>query len=147
MISGKRPKTFGIIGVIAAFLALLTVLVGPSVHDAIFPKPRLEDRIADTAFKIRDRVAARLKGAPPPEKRIEFRVSSSQFPYSLSLAFVGAAIVGGCVSYLRREDHRYAYVACGVGTLTLAWHAVLLALGALVLCVIIFSVCSFLGIS
>ena len=143
----QRPKTFGVVGVIAAFLALLTVLVGPSVHDAIFPKPRLEDRIADTAVKIRDRVAARLKGAPPPEKRIEFRVSSSQFPYSLSLALVGAAIVGGCVGYLRREDHRYAYVACGVGTLTLAWHAVLLALGALVICVVIFAVCSFLGIS
>jgi len=143
----QKPKAFGIVGVIAAFLALLTVLVGPSVHDAMFPKPRIEDRIAETAIKIRDRVAARLKGAPTPEKRFALRVSSSQFPYSLSLALVGVAIVGGCVGYLRREDHRYAYVACGVGTLTLAWHAVLLALGALVLCIIIFSVLSFFGIS
>jgi hypothetical protein len=142
-----RPKVFGIIGVVAAFLGLLAVLIGPTVHDAIYPKPRIEDRIADTAVKIRDRVVARLKGAPPAETRVEFRVSSSEFPYSLSLALVAVAIVGGCVSYLRREDHRLAYVACGVGTLTLAWHAVLLALGALVLCAIIFAVCSSLGIS
>ena len=135
-----RPKTFGIIGVIAAFLALLTVLVGPSIHDAIYPKPSVEDRIADTAVKIRDRVAAHLKGAPAPEKRFAFRLNSTQLPYTISLALAGAAIVGGCVSYLRREDHRYAYVACGVGTATLVWHALILALAAVVLCVILYYV-------
>lgn len=31
-----------------------------------------------------------------------------------------------------------AVVACGVGTLTLAWHAILMALGAFILCVIIY---------
>ena len=142
-----KPKTFGIIGVIAGFLALLTVLVGPSIHDAVFPKPSVEDRIAETAVKIRDRVAARLKGAPPPEKRSAFRLKSTELPYTISLALAGAAIIGGCVSYLRREDHRYAYVACGVGTLTLAWHAVLLALGALILCIIIFAVLSSFGLA
>ena len=140
-----KPKTFGIIGVIAGFLALLTVLVGPSIHDAVYPKPSVEDRIADTAVKIRDRVAARLKGAPAPAKPSVRRLNSGELPYTISLALAGAAIIGGCVSYLRREDHRYAYVACGVGTLTLAWHALLLALGALILCIIIFSVLGSLG--
>ena len=142
-----KRNTIGIIGVIVAFLALLTVLVGPSIHEALFPKPAIEDRIADTAVRIRDRVVARLKGAPPTEQRSVLRLDSRELPYSISLALVGAAIVGGCISYLRREDHRFAYVACGVGTLTLAWHAVLLAVGALVLCLILFAVFSFLGIS
>jgi hypothetical protein len=140
-----KRKTFGIIGVIAGFLAFLTVLVGPSIHDAVYPKPSVEDRIAETAVKIRDRVVARLKGSPRPEKRSAFQLKSTELPYTISLALAGAAIIGGCVSYLRREDHRYAYVACGVGTLTLVWHAVLLAVGALILCIIIFSVLGSLG--
>ena len=147
MTTELRPKTFGIVGVIAGFLALLTVLVGPSIHDAFFPKPSVEDRIADTAVRIRDRVAARLKGNPTPEKPLVRRLNSGELPYTISLALAGAAIVGGCVSYLRREDHRYAYVACGVGSLTLAWHAVLLAIGAVIVCVIIFVVLSSLGLS
>jgi len=144
-----QPKrnTWGTLGVIIAFLALLTVLVGPSIHDALFPKPTVEDRIADTAVRLRDRLAARLKGTPLPEKRSALRLDSDELPYSVSLALAGVAIVGGCLSYLRREDHRYAYVACGVGTLTLAWHAVLLAVGALILCVIIFAVLSFFGVA
>ncbi len=141
-----RARTFGIIGVIAAFLALLAILVGPSVHDAFYPKPSLEDRIAAPAVKIRDRLAARLKGAPAPEKPSAFRLNSPELPYTISSALAGIAIIGGCISYLRREDHRYAYVACGVGTLTLAWHAFLLALGALVVCIIVFSVLGSLGL-
>jgi hypothetical protein len=57
-------KAIGLVGVISGFLALLTVLIGPSIYDALYPKPALEDRVADTAIKIRDRVASRLKGAP-----------------------------------------------------------------------------------
>ena len=70
--------------------------------------------------------------APPRE-----RFSSQELPHSLSLAFAGFAIIGGAVSYLRREDHRYAYVACGVGTVTLVWHTLILALAVAVLCVIL----------
>ena len=143
----QRPKTFGIIAVTIAFLALLTVLAGPPIHDALFPKPSVEDRIAETAVNIRDRVAARLKGAPKPEKPLVRRLSSGELPYNLSLALAGAAMVIGCVSYLRREDHRFAYVACGVSTLTLVWHAVLFAVGALILCIIIFSVLSSFGLA
>ena len=31
----SKPKTFGIVGVVAGFLGLLTVLVGPTVRDAL----------------------------------------------------------------------------------------------------------------
>ena len=134
----SKRNTFGICAVIAAFLALLTVLVGPAIHDAIVPKPNAEERIAETAVKLRDHIKARLKGAPITSKPSVRRLDSDQLPYTMSLALAGAAIIGGCVSYLRREDHRYAYVACGVGAVSLAWHAVLLALGAIVLCVILY---------
>jgi hypothetical protein len=141
-----KPKFFGIIGVIAGFLALLTVLVGPSIYDALYPKPALEDRIADTAVKVRDSVIARLKGAAAPATPTARGFHSRELPYTISLGLAGVAIIGACVSYLRREDHRFAYVACGVGVLTLAWHAVLLALGTLIVCIVIFSVLSSLDL-
>ena len=141
-----KSKSFGILGVIAGFLALITVLVGPSIHDAFFPKPAVEDRIADTAVRIRDRVVARLKhatDAPAPTAR---RIKTEQLPFTASLALAGVAIVGGCISYLRREDHRYAYVACGVGSLTLAWHAIIISVGAFILIAILFALFSSFGL-
>ncbi len=106
-----KAKTFGMIGVIVGFLGLLSVLVGPVIRDAIIP--------------------------PPPPESPRQRISAQELPDTLSFAFAALAIIGGAVSYLRREDHRYAYVACGIGTATLVWHALLLALAVAVLCVIL----------
>ena len=146
MTTELKPKACGIFGVVIAFLALLTVLVGPAIHDAIYPKPSVEDRIADTTVRIRDRVVARLKGAPATATPSVRRLNTHQLPYTISMALAGVAIIGGCVSFLRREDHRFAYVACGVGALTLAWQAIILALGALILCAILFSILSSFGL-
>ncbi len=140
--SDIKPKTIGVIGVIAGFLGLLAVLVGPSIRDAFFPKPPVEERIADKAVAIRDAVKSRLKGEPRRSPSLAARFDADELPYTISLALAAVAIIGGCVAYLRREDHRFAYVACGVGTLTLAWHAILLALGAFILCVIIYVIIS-----
>jgi hypothetical protein len=137
-----KPKIIGVFGVIAGFVALLAVLVGPSICDTLYPKPPVEERIADKAVAIRDAVKSRLKGEPRQSPPLSERFDPHELPYTISLTLAAVGIIGGCVSYLRREDHRFAYVACGVGTLTLAWHAVLMALGALVLCIIIFGIIS-----
>lgn len=142
--SERQRNLLGILAVVAAFLGLLAVLVGPSIHAALFPSAPIEERIAEAAVRVRDRVVARLKGAPPAPKRMELRLDSKQLPYTISLAFAALAIIGGSSAYLRHEDPRYAYVACGVGTLTLAWHAVLIAAGAVVLCLILFVVAAWL---
>lgn len=135
-----KAKTFGILGVVAAFLGLLAVLVGPAIRDAIIPPPPAEQQLAETIVSLKQHITAKLKKTPPPPKPATQRFSPQELPYTLSLAFAAAAIIGGAVSYLRREDHRYAYVACGVGTATLVWHALLLALAAVILCVILYYV-------
>jgi len=139
MTETKKPL-FGTIAVAASFLALFSVLVGPSVADAISPKPPMEERVADKVVAIRDSIKAKLKNEPPQSPTLQQRFHRDQLPYSISLALAAVGIIGGCVAYLRREDHRFAYVACAVGTLTLVWHAVLMALGALIICAIIFSI-------
>jgi hypothetical protein len=132
-------RLFGTIAVVASFLALLAVLVGPSAVDAMSPKPPMEERVADKVVAIRDSIKARLKNEPRQPPTLEQRFHKEELPYSISLALAAVGIIGGCIAYLRREDHRLVYVACGVATLTLLWHAVLMALGALIICAIIFS--------
>ena len=136
----SKPKTFGIIGIVAGFLGLLSVLVGPAVRDAIIPPPPAEKQLAETIVSLKQHITAKLKKTPPPTEAPRQRFSAQELPYTLSLALAAVAIIGGAVSYLRREVHRYAYVACGVGTLTLVWHAFLLALAAALVCVILYYV-------
>ena len=135
-----KSKTFGMIGVIVGFLGLLSVLVGPAIHDAIIPPPSAEKQLTETIVSLKQHFTAKLKKTAPPPEAPRGRFSSQELPHTLSLAFAGLAIIGGAVSYLRREDHRYAYVACGVGTATLVWHALILALAVAVLCVILYYV-------
>ncbi|MEK0448340.1 MAG: hypothetical protein RL088_608 [Verrucomicrobiota bacterium] len=132
-----KSKTFGIIAVIVGFLGLLSVLVGPVIRDAIIPPPTAEKQLAETMVSLKQQITAKLKKTPPPPEAPRQRFSSQELPHTLSFAFAALAIIGGAVSYLRREDHRYAYVACAVGTATLVWHALLLALAVAVLCVIL----------
>jgi hypothetical protein len=135
-----KAKTFGLIGIVAAFLGLLAVLVGPAIRDAIIPPPPAEKQLAEIVVGLKQHISAKLKKTPAPPEAPRQRFSPQELPYTLSLAFAAVAIIGGAVSYLRREDHRFAYVACGVGTATLVWHALLLALAAAVLCVILYYV-------
>jgi hypothetical protein len=133
-----KAKTFGMIGVIVGFLGMLSVLVGPAIHDAIIPPPPAEKQLAGTIVSLKQHITAKIKKTAPPPEAPSQRFSSQELPHTLSFAFAALAIIGGAVSYLRREDHRYAYVACGVGTATLVWHALILALAVAVLCVILY---------
>ena len=135
-----KSKTFGMIGVIVGFLGLLSVLIGPAIRDAIIPPPPAEKQLTETVVSLKQRITAKLKKTEPPRETPRGRFSQQELPHTLSLAFAGLAIIGGAVSYLRREDHRYAYVACGVGTATLVWHALIIALAVAVLCVILYSI-------
>jgi hypothetical protein len=130
-------KTFGVIGVIVGFLGLLSVLAGPAIRDAIIPPPPAEKQLAETIVSLKQRITAKLKNTPPPPEPPRQLFSPQKLPDTLSFVFAALAIMGGAVSYLRREDHRYAYVACGIGTATLVWHALVLALAVAVLCVIL----------
>lgn len=136
----SKPKTFGIVGIVAGFIGLLSVLVGPAVRDAIIPPPPAEKQLAETIVSLKQNITAKLKKTAPPPEATRQRFSPQELPYTLSLAFAAVAIIGGAISYLRREDHRYACVACGVGTATLIWHALILSLAVAMLCVILYYV-------
>jgi hypothetical protein len=135
-----ESKTFGLLGVIAGFLGLLSVLLGPVIRDAITPPPPAQKQLAETIVSLKQHITAKLKNTPPPPEPPRQLFSAQRLPNTLSLVFAALAVIGGAVSYLRREEHRYAYVACGIGTATLVWHALILALAVAVLCVILYYV-------
>ena len=68
-----KPKTFGILGVVAGFLGLLAVLVGPAIRDAIIPPPPAEQQLAETIVTLKQHITAKLKKTPPPPKPGFFR--------------------------------------------------------------------------
>jgi uncharacterized membrane protein YeiH len=136
-IPDPKSKTFGMIGVIVGFLGLLSAFAGPAIRDAIIPPPPAEKQLAETIVSLKQHITAKLKKTPPPQEPPNQSFSAEKLPNTLSFGFAVLAIIGGAVSYLRREDHRYAYVACGIGTATLVWHALILALAVAVLCVIL----------
>ena len=136
----SKPKTFGLIATVAGFIGLLSVLVGPAVRDAIIPPPPAEKQLAETIVSLKQHITAKLKKTPPPPETPRPRPSAQDLPRNLSLTLTAVAIIGGAISYLRREDYRYAYVACGIGTATLLWHALILALAVATLCVILYFV-------
>lgn len=144
-----KSKSFGVVGVIAAFLGLISVLVGPVICDALIPPPPVEKQLAHIIVSVKQHIAAKLKKTPALPEAVQQRSEAEQervtilkVAFSFSLALASLAIICGVVSYLRREDHRYAYAACGIATVTLVWHALLLALAVIVLCAIIFGVLS-----
>jgi len=144
MSDSTRP-TIGVIAVLMSFIALLSALVGPIVVHALYPPLPPEHTLAKVIVDVRDAVKSRLQHGsptPPPQPR---RFDRAELPYDLSMAFAGLAIVAGCTSFLRREDQRYAYVACGVASVSLAWYALLLAIAAVIVCAIIFAVVWSLG--
>lgn len=136
----SKPKTFGLVGVVAGFIGLLSVLVGPVVRDAISPPPPAERQLAETIVSLKQHITAKINKTPPPTETPRNNHSGRDLPRDLSLALAALAIIGGAISYLRREDRRYAYVACGMGTATLLWHALLIALAVAALCVILYCV-------
>lgn len=137
-----EPKSniFGIIGVIAAFLGLLSLLVGPAIRDAFIPPSPVNKLFAEVIVDLKQQITAGIKKIPAQPEAPQQHSFYQKLPDTLSLAFAALAIIGGSISYLRREDYRYTYVAYGLGTATLVWHTFLFALAAVVLCVILYYV-------
>ena len=85
------------IGVIVGFLGMLSVLVGPAIHDAIIPPPPAEEQLTETIVSLKQRITAKLKMTAPPPEASRGRLSSEELPHNLSLAFAGLAIIGWAV--------------------------------------------------
>ena len=128
-----KARTFGLVGIIVAFLGLAGAVFAPLAFEMQRPPPKqLSDMLADTAVKIKDRVAKRESPAPLPAQtdwRVVAIIAAS------ALGFTGAAF--GTASWIRREDLRVSGAAVAVGVTAIAFHYIMAAIGVAIVCIII----------
>ena len=140
--AGKNP--FGLVGLVVGVLALGGALahffVGP-----INPPPPLETIAAEKVVKIKESIAAKLRGEELPQTGT-VRGWDADRVVETSTAMTGfLAMVLAIVSFIRREDLRVSGSAAAVGAGAVAFQFVIAALGALILVILIAAILGSLG--
>jgi hypothetical protein len=130
------------IGSIVGLLALIAAVLPHWVVPVLYPAPPIDQVIADTGHRLKERLIARAKGveyqAPRREKSIGDRLSDGFSIAAVSLGLL--AIVMAIVSLFFREERLLANVSATLGVAAIAVEVSFLVLGALILIAIIYAV-------
>lgn len=143
----KRPITpvIGIIALAIAILGLVGSIFGSDIAEAIQPSPPIEEKIADLTVRVKDAVIAKLR-----DRHSVLAVQdhghnwhSTMPKLAMGLGMLG--LIAAAISYTRGENRAFAVSAAGLGVVALAWQAMMISLGAIVVIVIILVVLNALG--
>jgi hypothetical protein len=128
-----------LIGSIVGLLALVAAVLPHWVIPVVFPPPPADQIIVETGRRVKDRLAAHVKGveyqAPHREPSPGDRLSSSLSITAVSLGLL--AIAMAVLSLAFREEKLLAGVAATLGIVALAVEISLFLIGALILIAII----------
>jgi len=128
------------VGAIALLLAIVHLWAGP-----FSPKPSLERSVAETAVAIKNATIAALKGDEIVEEKQPNRIDIDRWLQIATGVLGGLAVILGVISFAKRESIRVASGAAILGGGAIAFQFAILALGAIVLCVLVASVISQIG--
>lgn len=136
----------GIIALVLAVLGLIASIFGPDIAEAIQPTPPIEEKVADLVVSVQDALIAKLKDHDAvlvtPDRAHDWHTRIAKV--AMGLGVIG--LIGAAVSYTRGEPRAFAVSAAGSGVVALAWQAMMVSLGAILIIVIVFAVLSSLGI-
>jgi hypothetical protein len=94
---------------------------------------------------VKDAVVAKLKDRDAviaaPVRETDLHTTIPKF--AMGLGMLG--LIGAAVSYTRGESRAFAGSAAGLGVVALAWQAMMISLGAILIIVILFAVLNSLG--
>lgn len=145
----RRSTRFGVVGLIVALFALVAAVLSPWIVEALEPEAKPIDEVAvDAAVRIKDRLAAKIKGeefVEPPAENLPFDWAK-WFPAGIICLGV-FAMCCGTVGFVRREDIRINGSAVTIGLAAIVFQYFLLIAAALILILLIGIVLSALGIS
>lgn len=141
----KKP-IIGIIALTFASIGLILAVFGEDIAESIEPTPPVEEKVADLTVKIKDAVTAKLKDRDAVIEREESGFSWHATIPKTGMALAVLSLIGGAISYTRGENRAFAVSAGGIGVVALAWQALMISLGAILLIAIIFVVLNALGI-
>jgi hypothetical protein len=140
-----RNNPFGLIGVIVGLLALASALLPIWILPLVDPPRSAGQAVVDSAQRLRERAAARLRGEPQQQEAARtdwYRVFSAA-TVALGLAAFACAVL----SFLRREDRRATAVAAALGAGAILIQYTLWAVTLVVAFAIIVTVLGWMGIS
>ncbi|WP_296526259.1 hypothetical protein [Rhodoplanes sp.] len=137
--TADKPRRLGLIGSIVGLLALVAAVLPHWVVPVMFPPPPTDQIIVDTGRRVKERLAAHVKGieyqAPRREPSPGDRLSRGLSITAVSLGLL--AIAMAVLSIAFREEKLMAGVAVTLGIVALAVEISLFLIGALILVAII----------
>lgn len=136
----------GVTALVLAIIGLAASIFGPDIAEAIQPSPPIEEKVADLTVRVKDAVIAKLKDRDAviaaPVREQDWHTTIPKL--AMGLGMLG--LIGAGVSYTRGESRAFAISAAGLGVVALAWQAMMISLGAILIIVIVFAVLNSLGI-
>lgn len=144
----KKPikPIIGVAALVLAIMGLAASIFGSDIAEAIQPSPPIEEKIADLTVRVKDAVVAKLKDRDAviasPVREHDWHTTIPKL--AMGLGMLG--LIGAAVSYVRGESRAFAVSAAGLGVVTLAWQAMMISLGAVLILVIVFAVLNSLGL-
>lgn len=144
----KRPikPIVGIIALIIAIIGLAASIFGSDIAEAIQPSPPIEEKIADLTIRVKDAVIAKLKDRNSviavQDRAPDWHTTIPKLAMGLGMF----GLIAAAISYTRGENRAFAVSAAGLGVVALAWQAMMISLGTIVVIIIIFAVLNALGI-
>lgn len=136
----------GVFALVLAIIGLAASIFGSDVAEAIQPSPPMEEQVADLTLRVKDAVMAKLKN---PDAAIAAPVREHDWHTTIPKVAMGLGmlgLIGAAVSYTRGESRAFAVSAAGLGIIALAWQAMMISLGVMIIIVIIFAVLNWLGV-
>jgi hypothetical protein len=142
-----QTDRFGRVGVVVGLIGLAVAVLSLWVLPMIFPPKPLEQVVVETARNIRDRAVSAARGVEQPAPRVS---DEADVWYKVStiaaLALGLAAIALGAVSFLRREDLRYAGTAAALGVGAIAFELWMMSLAIAVALILLFAIFRYLDL-
>lgn len=139
-----RGNPFGLIGAIIGLLALASALLPIWVLPLVDPPRSVSQTVVDTAQRLRDSAAARLRGEPQQQQpRLDWYRVFAAASVTLGLVAFACAVF----SFVRREDRRVTAVAAALGAGAILIQYTLWAIMLVVALAIVVTVLGWIGIS
>ena len=145
MTATRQRHWMGVLSVVAGGLALLAALLPAWVLPVVMPPQPVEQVVADTAQRLKDRVVAKVRGldyeAPAP-RTDWYRVFAA-----VAITLGTLALVLAALSLAVQQPWRYAAAAAALGLGAIVFQYSLMLAGAIVFLLVVLVVLSLLNAS
>lgn len=128
---------YGKLGVISGFMALGIALfhfwLGPFSHASM----TLEEIAVEKAAEIKKSFSVAMEGESRAAKKANPDLNIDKLVKVTGIALAFLSLVLAAVSFLLKEDYRYSVISATLGSVTLAFHFILVAISIGILLVLI----------